>query len=139
MSIQGLDHVNLRAGRELLDALKHFYCDVVGLEVGPRPPFPAFGYWLYAGGRPIVHLYEAGPQEVRRTDVATIIDHVAFRCDDSAAVEDRLRRLGVSFHKTVVPASRQLQIFLADPAGNKVELNFGEAAAAGAEVTQTYR
>lgn len=139
MSTKGLDHVNLRANRELLDALKDFYCDIVGLEVGPRPPFPAFGYWLYAGGHPIVHLYQAGSQELRHTDVETTVDHLAFQCEDSAGVERRLQALGVPYQKTVVPASRQLQIFISDPAGNKVELNFGEVAAAGAEVTQTYR
>ncbi len=138
MSTKGLNHVNLRAPRELLDALKDFYCDVVGLEVGARPPFPAFGYWLYAGGRPVVHLYQAGAQEVRQTSVQTTFDHVAFDCEDSEAVETLLRRRGVPFEKAIVPASRQLQLFLVDPAGNKVELNFGETTAATG-VTQTYR
>ena len=54
MTTGSLSHINLRAPRELLDALKNFYCEVVGLQVGERPPFPRFGYWLYAGGQPIV-------------------------------------------------------------------------------------
>ncbi len=139
MATKGINHVNLRAPREVLDQLKDFYCEVVGLEIGPRPPFPAFGYWLYAGGRAVVHLYQASPHEVRQTNVETTFDHVAFDCDDSEAVEARLRERGVRYDKTVVPASRQLQLFIVDPAGNKVELNFGETAAAAAGVTQTYR
>jgi catechol 2,3-dioxygenase-like lactoylglutathione lyase family enzyme len=139
MTTKGLNHVNLRAPRELLDQLKDFYCDVVGLEVGPRPPFPAFGYWLYAGGRAVVHLYQAGAEEVRQTNVETTLDHVAFDCEDSEAVETLLRRRGIAYEKAIVPASRQLQLFVADPAGNKVELNFGETSAATAGVTQTYR
>ena len=49
MTTLGLNHYNLRANRELLDALRDFYCTVVGLTVGERPPFSSFGYWLYAG------------------------------------------------------------------------------------------
>jgi catechol 2,3-dioxygenase-like lactoylglutathione lyase family enzyme len=139
MATQGINHVNLRAPRELLDQLKDFYCDVVGLEVGPRPPFPAFGYWLYAGGRAVVHLYQASAGEARQTGIETTLDHVAFDCVDAQAVEALLRQRGVPYQKTVVPASRQLQLFVVDPAGNKVELNFGETTAAAADVTQSYR
>jgi catechol 2,3-dioxygenase-like lactoylglutathione lyase family enzyme len=125
MTTHGLSHVNLTAGRELLDALKVFYCEIVGLEVGERPPFPAFGYWLYGGGEPIVHLYEAAPEEIRRTDVVTTFDHVAFECEDSSAVAALLRSRAIPFTRAVVPGTRQVQFFLRDPAGNKVELNFG--------------
>ena len=125
MTTRGLAHINFHAHRELLDALKDFYCDVVGLQVGERPPFPAFGYWLYAGGQPIVHLYEAAADEVRRPDAVTTFDHIAFDCENSDAVEALLRSRGIPYHKALVPANQQLQFFLADPAGNKVELNFG--------------
>jgi len=124
MPTRGLNHINFHAARDLLDALKDFYCDVVGLEVGARPNFPRFGYWLYAGGHPVVHLYEAEPGEVRKTDVPTTFDHVAFSCEDSAAFEALLRRRGVEYSKAVVPGSDQVQLFLRDPAGTKVELNF---------------
>lgn len=125
MTTLGLDHINLRADRATLDALKDFYCDVVGLEVGARPPFPSFGYWLYAGGRAVVHLYQAAAGETRRTDVDTTFDHVAFRCDGSDRVEALLRARGIAYRKAVVPGGGPLQLFLSDPAGNKVELNFG--------------
>ena len=35
----------------MLDELRDFYRDVVGLTVGDRPPFRRFGYWLYSGER----------------------------------------------------------------------------------------
>jgi catechol-2,3-dioxygenase len=124
MTTLGLNHINLHGDRQMLDALKEFYCDVVGLELGPRPAFPRFGYWLYAGGRPVVHLYEAAPGEERRTDVATTFDHVAFDCADSAAVEARLRQRSVEYTKALVPGTQHVQLFLSDPGGNKVELNF---------------
>ncbi len=32
-----------------LEATKDFYCDVLGLENGDRPPLGFPGYWLYSG------------------------------------------------------------------------------------------
>jgi catechol 2,3-dioxygenase-like lactoylglutathione lyase family enzyme len=125
MPTHGLNHINLSAGRGLLNALKDFYCDVIGLEVGARPNFERFGYWLYAGGHPIVHLYESAPNEARKTDVLTPFDHVAFTCEDSSEFEALLRRRRIEYSKAVVPGSDQVQqLFLRDPAGVKVELNF---------------
>lgn len=124
MTTSGLGHINFHADRALLDALKNFYCDVVGLRQGPRPPFKGFGYWLYAGDEPVVHLYEAEPDEIRPTGVTSTFDHIAFKCVNPEEVEARLRQFHVP-HKTVeVPMTRQLQIFVSDPAGNKVELLF---------------
>ena len=39
MATLAFAHYNLRAPRKLLDELRDFYCDVVGLRVGERPPF----------------------------------------------------------------------------------------------------
>jgi catechol 2,3-dioxygenase-like lactoylglutathione lyase family enzyme len=63
MSVVGFNHYNLRAPRELMEQLKAFYCDVLGLTQGKRPPFDSFGYWLYAGDQCVLHLSEAQPDE----------------------------------------------------------------------------
>jgi catechol 2,3-dioxygenase-like lactoylglutathione lyase family enzyme len=86
MATLGLHHYNLRAERELLDTLRDFYCATVGLQVGRRPPFQSFGYWLYAGGNAVLHLSEARPGEKRVSNVATTFDHVAFDCTDFARI-----------------------------------------------------
>ncbi len=124
MTTIGLSHLNLHAKRELLDELKEFYCTVVGLRNGPRPQFRNFGYWLYAGGDPIVHLYEADPDEERDTRVVTTFDHIAFDCTDQSEVEAEIVRRGLQYRATKVPGSQQVQLFLKDPAGNGVELLF---------------
>jgi catechol 2,3-dioxygenase-like lactoylglutathione lyase family enzyme len=125
MPTVGLNHINLSGNRALLNALKDFYCDIIGLEVGARPDFERFGYWLYAGGHPVVHLYESAPNETRNTDVLTAFDHVGFTCEDSDEFEALLRRRHIEYSKAVVPGSDQVQqLFLRDPAGIKVELNF---------------
>ncbi len=114
--------------KNLLDSLRDFYCDIAGLHEGFRPPFPGFGYWLYAEGATeaaVVHLYEAEEGEVRQKDAPTYFDHFAFDCTDFVAVEALLQEKGVPFHKTTIPLTGQLQYFVVDPAGNRVELNFG--------------
>src|SRR5262245_15397 len=63
-------------------SLRDFYCSVIGLTEGPRPNFASFGYWLYARDKPILHLTEAGPDEMRKGGITTTFDHVAFRCED---------------------------------------------------------
>lgn len=124
MTTRGLNHINLSGSLELLDQLKEFYCDVLGLEAGARPDFPRAGYWLYAGGQPVVHLYETAPGEERRADVLTALDHVAFTCEDSDGMEARLRGRGIEYTKALVPGIASVQLFLKDPAGTKLELNF---------------
>lgn len=124
MPVIGFGHYNLRASRALLDELRDFYCDVVGLTVGDRPPFRSFGYWLYAGENAVLHLSEAGPEEDRPAQPAGTFDHAAFRCTDRAAYERKLTSQGIQYRVAIVPATQQLQIFLTDPAGNGVELNF---------------
>ena len=124
MTTRGLAHINFRAQRGMLDALKDFYCDIVGLQAGTRPPFGEFGYWLYAQGQPVVHLSEAGRHEPPAQAGATTFNHIAFACEDSGAVEALLRSRSIQYRKTAVPATAQVQFFLSDPAGNKVELNF---------------
>ena len=46
-----------------LERTRDFYCEVLGLEVGERPPLGFPGYWLYSGGVATVHLL--GPRKPR--------------------------------------------------------------------------
>jgi catechol-2,3-dioxygenase len=120
----GFSHYNLRAPRALLEQLRAFYCDVVGLAVGPRPPFRSFGYWLYAGEAAVLHLSESAPGEVRSTEVANTFDHAAFSCCGRLGFERLLAQRGIKYELAHVPNTEQVQLFLTDPAGNGVELNF---------------
>ena len=121
------NHFNLRAPRAMLETLRDFYRDVVGLQPGLRPPFRSFGFWLYLGDLPVLHLSEALPDENRAIGVANTFDHVAFKCADRPAMEALLKQKGIAYEVSQVPAARQVQLFIADPAGNGVELNFDEA------------
>jgi len=129
MATIGLNHYNLRAPRDLMEALKAFYCDVVGLRQGERPPFAFPGYWLYAGDAAVLHLSLARPGETRATHAGTTFDHAAFTCTGLEETRSRLAGMKIPFEQAVVPASKCVQLFLQDPAGNGVELNFPDGAA----------
>lgn len=127
MKVLSLNHYNLRAPRELLDRLRAFYVEVVGLEVGYRPPFVTYGYWLYAGDQAVLHLSEASGNETSAVDAPTSFDHAAFNCMGRRHFETRFARLSIKYEVACVPQTKQIQLFLEDPAGNGVELNFTDA------------
>ena len=126
MATIGFNHFNLRAPRELMDELKAFYCDIVGLEQGQRPDLGTPGYWLCAGNQCVLHLSQTRPDETRLTHTATTFDHVAFTCTNRAEMEARLKRDSITFTTGQVPSMGIAQLFLKDPAGNGVELSFAE-------------
>lgn len=127
MTILGLNHINLRAHRLLLDSLKDFYCDVLGFRQGLRPEFPSFGYWLYVQETPLIHLSEARDDEERMLHNDGYLDHFAFTCSKLVDVEQSLQAHGIVYRKVQVPSTEQIQLFVQDPAGNNVELNFASA------------
>ncbi|HXT68635.1 MAG TPA: VOC family protein [Vicinamibacterales bacterium] len=121
MPVDQLQHVNIRCAD--VEAAKDFYLRVVGLTVGPRPPFQSVGYWMYAGGNPVVHLVQRPAGEDAAVGPGNL-DHVGFRGVDLEGTRAQLRGAGVPFREQVVPGDGTVQIFVVDPNGLKVELNF---------------
>jgi catechol 2,3-dioxygenase-like lactoylglutathione lyase family enzyme len=115
-----------------LERTKNFYCDVLGLENGDRPPLGFPGYWLYSCGIPTVHLL--GPRTPRegitvrgtekKYDDTGRFDHIAFAASDLPGVRNRLESKKVKFREQIVPRTGAAQIFLYYPDGVGVELNF---------------
>jgi catechol 2,3-dioxygenase-like lactoylglutathione lyase family enzyme len=125
MGLEALNHYTITPVD--LEATKEFYVKVLGLEVGYRPPLAFPGYWLYCGGQPTVHLI--GPREsdahIRREKAATgRLDHIAFSCTGLKDMRERLARNAIEHEERVIPRDRQTQIFLYDPDGVAVELNY---------------
>ena len=117
--IRVIDHVNIATER--LDETRDFFVGVLGLEEGPRPDFGFPGYWLYAGGRAIVHLQLAkGPVTPSRESA---LNHAAFEVSDLSAVMATLDARGVAYNTFSPPGGQVRQLFLEDPNGVFVELN----------------
>jgi catechol-2,3-dioxygenase len=123
MPALALNHYNIRAGQPLIGRVRDFYVDVIGLAEGWRPPFDFPGHWLYAGESAVLHLVETSAAQSTPPPAGTL-DHVAFTCTGIAAFEQKLREHGLDYRKAGVPGTGLQQLFVQDPAGNGVELNF---------------
>jgi catechol 2,3-dioxygenase-like lactoylglutathione lyase family enzyme len=111
-----------------IDGTRDFWCEVLGLEVGARPPLEFPGYWLYAGDKPCVHIaernaYVAHSGQIGIPTATGPVEHVAFDGDDREAVAERLRR--VPAVQNEVPGVMR-QFFVHDPNGVKIEINVKE-------------
>ncbi|WP_421170104.1 VOC family protein [Aeromonas dhakensis] len=130
MTIHAIDHVTLRTDQ--LEQTIAFYRDAIGLQEGRRPPFPFPGCWLYAGGRPLLHIV-ANTQGEGLTDYlgrreteqgSGCIYHISLSASDPVETRARLLRLEVPFVSRVIPERNELQLFLRDNNGVPVELLF---------------
>jgi catechol 2,3-dioxygenase-like lactoylglutathione lyase family enzyme len=126
MNVQSLNHINLRVPPNEINGLKDFYCGVIGLTEGWRPPFASRGFWLYAGDSPIVHLVERAPGEPTAAGSGSAVDHVALKCTGLQEAITRLRELNVEFAVSKVPVQGDTQLLLRDPVGMGIELTFSE-------------
>lgn len=123
-----LDHVNIQT-KDLGESVA-FYRDVIGLEARDVPGFdPALVRWLHdEQGRPILHLGamgslfgEAVPPP--RADTGAL-HHVALECTGHDAMVARLEAKGLAFRCNDVPSVDLRQIFVRDPNGVLLELNY---------------
>jgi catechol 2,3-dioxygenase-like lactoylglutathione lyase family enzyme len=132
MPVTELNHYFVRAND--LEKTKDFYCDVLGFEVMPRPTFPFPGYWLGVNGKIQVHmgphdvenadLYYLGTPKHAATDHAGVVDHIAFLASEPGAFIRRLEARGIEYRPRSLPEFDLYQIFLTDPNGLCIELNF---------------
>lgn len=123
MPLLSLEHVNLRTAR--LQVMCEFYANVLGLERGPRPPFAFGGAWLYCDGRPVVHLVEVA--EPANAPGTLSLEHFAFSASGLSEFLARLQKSGVEYRLTRLPGSGQHQVFLHDPDGNRLHVDFDAA------------
>lgn len=120
MTLSSLDHVTIHCAD--LARSRAFYVDVLELVDGARPAFNSPGAWLYLGGKPVVHLV-AGLNDGAAKGSGSL-DHIAFDASDLDGTRKRLTAMQVRFTEMGVPGGALYQVFLHDPDGIKVELNF---------------
>ena len=80
--INGIDHYNLRSDEKMIETLKDFYINIVGLKLGHRPPFKSKGYWLYAKEKDVLHLSSSKDNVKNLINVNSTLDHVSFSASD---------------------------------------------------------
>ena len=129
MLVHAILHINIRVPEHKLAPCRDFYCNVLGLSVGPRPPFESTGFWLYAGSVPIVHLVQMSATLIAPeiSNGRSALDHVAFGCSGLQAALGRLQQHGIAYTISKVPVLNQIQVSVKDPAGVGIELSFEAA------------
>lgn len=132
MPVTELNHYFVRAND--LERSRRFYCEVLGFEEMPRPNFPFPGYWLGVGGKIQVHmgphgipnseLYYLGTTPRSATDNTGVVDHIAFLATQPQSFAARFDAIGLKSRKRYLPEFQLFQMFVKDPDGLTVELNF---------------
>ncbi|MDA1089684.1 MAG: VOC family protein [Proteobacteria bacterium] len=137
MPLTEFHHCSIRTAK--LKETRDFFVDILGMDDGDRPPFDFPGHWLYVGENPVVHLIGIDPddpeglvdylgdQDVGSLGGSGAVDHIAFNSTDPAALIALLKENNVPFRQRKVPDMDLFQIFLEDPNGVTLEINyFGE-------------
>ena len=125
MNVGVLDHFNIRTRN--LDATVRFYEDVLGLKKGPRPNFAFPGAWLYSEGKAVVHLVDISPSDEAQKPDSGVVHHVAFVSSGFKGMKKHLQTKGFEFESREVPGDDLWQIFVRDPNGVMIELNYETA------------
>ena len=123
--ILSINHIQLVAEKDLVIQLRDFYCNVVGLTEGFRPPFERFGFWLYIGDKDVLHLITPKEGDGRSPQKSSF-DHIAFEANDYQGILKKLNMLNIPYEEKPIPGLIAHQIFLRDPADNRVELTFNQ-------------
>lgn len=142
MAIRKLGHFSVRTPD--LEKSRQFYVDILGLRVGYRPDLGFPGLWLYAGDTSadadfgVVHLIGTDGDDHALTDYlgertgdsegTGALDHLAFLADDLGTFRRRLERHHIVYRIRTVPSLGLQQLFLSDPSGLTIEMNFPAAA-----------
>jgi catechol 2,3-dioxygenase-like lactoylglutathione lyase family enzyme len=124
--ITTLNHVSVKTPD--LQRTIRFYTQVLGLELGHRPDFGFPGAWLGTPeGGALIHLYAGGPglqPDGRPFEGSASVDHFALTARGFAAYRQRIQQAGLDWREQVIPEIRVWQLFVYDPNGVMVELNF---------------
>jgi len=117
-----------------IDRTRDFYCDVLGMREGFRPKLGFPGYWLYVGDVPSIHIaewesYAVWTKEVgipisSRANSTGAVDHIAFNASGFDEVRTRLQARGIEINENLLDEIGLRQLFIYDPNGVPIELNF---------------
>jgi catechol 2,3-dioxygenase-like lactoylglutathione lyase family enzyme len=117
-----------------IEKTKDFYRDVIGLTVGFRADLGFPGYWLYLGDTPVIHIAEwesytvhsnkLGIPVTTRSASTGAFDHIAFNGTGAQEMMARLDALKIPYGRNDVAVASLIQLFLFDPNGIKIELNY---------------
>jgi hypothetical protein len=93
---------------------------------------------MYSEGKAVVHLVDISRTEEPQKPDSGVVHHDAFASTGFAGMQQRLKSKAMEFDSRQVPGGDLWQIFVTDPNGVMVELNY-EAAKEGGVVAPAER
>lgn len=129
MQVRGLNHINIITG-DLAGTIA-FYDGVLGMKPQAMPvPIEGFrGSWIVdVNGHPIVHVQDHNPARhgELKTGLTGALDHIALTCSGFEDIQQRCDALGVPYRVNDRQFGPLRQVFVTDPNGVVLELNFPE-------------
>jgi catechol 2,3-dioxygenase-like lactoylglutathione lyase family enzyme len=119
MAISAMNHFTVLTDN--VPRTVHFYCNLLGLTDGARPDLGFPGAWLYAGDTAVLHIVGGQPPDKLKPGV---IDHMAFSATGLTETLAMLVTYNVEHTCRRQAETRTWQVFLFDPNGARVELDF---------------
>ena len=141
MPLSHIEHFLVAA--DDIDGTRDWYARVLGMKPGAHPDFGFPVHWMYVDGVDVVHIGPSAKQagEIQRrylgrtsqqsAEGTGAIDHIAFRATGLRAMLEHLKREKVPFSQRRANGQALFQLFLYDPNGIKIELNYAAAEAEG--------
>jgi catechol 2,3-dioxygenase-like lactoylglutathione lyase family enzyme len=141
MAVSHIEHFLVAA--DDIDATRDWYARVLGMQSGPHPDFGFPVHWMYVNGVDIVHIGPSAQQAgdiqrkylgrtSRQSEEGTgAIDHIAFRATGLRAMLEHLKKEKIAFSQRRANGQALFQLFLYDPNGIKIELNYAADEADG--------
>ena len=118
MKVTSFHHVSVNSNGAPLDEMVEFYRDVLGLGDKPRPEIPGVpGHW-HAVGAQELHLVGAPPFGA---DIDPTGHHFCVAVEDLDGAIAELETRGIEYARAL-QGEGTVQIWIADPAGNTIEL-----------------
>lgn len=119
MQVRGFTHVSVHAHD--LEESVHFYKDLFGMEEIPAPGFPFPVLWLRVGDLQL-HLFQS-------ENPAPQGHHFGIEVDDFEATYEKVGEMGAQIEEGYFSSVYELpdgavQLYVRDPAGNMVEVNW---------------
>jgi catechol 2,3-dioxygenase-like lactoylglutathione lyase family enzyme len=128
-----------------IDACRDWYARVLGMKSGPHPDFGFPVHWMYLDDVDVVHI---GPSAKQAGDIQKkylgrtsqnagtgtgALDHIAFRATGLRTMLEHLKKEKIGFTQRRANGQALFQLFLYDPNGIKIELNYASQEAEGIE------
>jgi catechol 2,3-dioxygenase-like lactoylglutathione lyase family enzyme len=118
MRVTRFHHVSVNANGTPVEKMAEFYGDVLGLGDKDRPEIPGVpGHWHIVGDQELHLVGAPGSGDV----IDTTGNHFCVAVDDLDGAIAELEARGIDYVRAVQGADT-VQIWIADPAGNTIEL-----------------